>query len=62
MKQVLQNPFVGQAGADASERSAPQRFLIVGLGESGYAMAKWCLVQGAFVRLVDTRARAELRT
>jgi hypothetical protein len=41
MKQVLQNPFVGQAGADASERSAPQRFLIVGLGESGYAMANY---------------------
>ena len=62
MKQALQNPFLGQAGADASERSAPQRFLIVGLGESGYAMAKWCLVQGAFVRLADTRARGELRT
>jgi len=62
MKQVLQNPFLGQAGADASERSAPQRFLIVGLGESGYAMAKWCLVQGAFVRLADTRAHVELLT
>ena len=62
MKQVLQNPFLGQAGADASERSAPQRFLIVGLGESGYAMAKWCLVQGAYVRLVDTRAHSDLRS
>jgi len=55
MKQVLQKPFLGQAGADAFERSAPLRFLIVGLGESGYAMAKWCLVQ-VHKKILWTRA------
>ncbi|MEI6612668.1 UDP-N-acetylmuramoyl-L-alanine--D-glutamate ligase [Polynucleobacter sp.] len=39
---------------------APNRFLIMGLGESGVAMAKWCLRNGAFVRLVDTREQATL--
>ncbi|WP_281777447.1 UDP-N-acetylmuramoyl-L-alanine--D-glutamate ligase [Polynucleobacter sp. KF022] len=34
---------------------APSRFLILGLGESGVAMAKWCLRNGAEVRLADTR-------
>ncbi|QWD91815.1 UDP-N-acetylmuramoyl-L-alanine--D-glutamate ligase [Polynucleobacter sp. MWH-Braz-FAM2G] len=34
---------------------APNRFLILGLGESGIAMAKWCLRNGAEVRLADTR-------
>jgi UDP-N-acetylmuramoylalanine--D-glutamate ligase len=38
----------------------PTRFLILGLGESGVAMAKWCLRHGAVTRLVDTRARHEL--
>ena len=39
---------------------APQQFLILGLGESGFAMAKWCLRNGANVRLVDTRDREKL--
>jgi len=39
---------------------APHNFLILGLGESGYAMAKWCLRNGAKVNLVDTRDRENL--
>jgi UDP-N-acetylmuramoylalanine--D-glutamate ligase len=38
----------------------PHNFLILGLGESGYAMAKWCLRNGAKVNLVDTRDRGKL--
>lgn len=60
MKLVLQNPFLGPQDSKASARFLPQRFLIVGLGESGYAMAKWCLIQGAAVRLVDTRQQKVL--
>ncbi len=29
--------------------------LILGLGETGLAAAKWCLQQGALVRVADTR-------
>ena len=32
------------------------RTLILGLGESGLAMARWCARQGARVRVADTRA------
>ncbi|WP_215355524.1 UDP-N-acetylmuramoyl-L-alanine--D-glutamate ligase [Polynucleobacter sp. MG-Unter2-18] len=39
---------------------APQHFLILGLGESGYAMAKWCLRNAAKVSLADTRDRENL--
>ena len=39
---------------------APQNFLILGLGESGYAMAKWCLRNSAKVSLADTRDRTKL--
>lgn len=39
---------------------APQHFLILGLGESGVAMAKWCLRNGAIIRMVDTRNRQTL--
>lgn len=39
---------------------APQHFLILGIGESGVAMAKWCLRNGAMIRLVDTRDREKL--
>ncbi|MGV0964049.1 MAG: UDP-N-acetylmuramoyl-L-alanine--D-glutamate ligase [Polynucleobacter sp.] len=39
---------------------APQHFLILGLGESGYAMAKWCLRNAAKVSLADTRNREKL--
>lgn len=38
----------------------PQHFLILGLGESGYAMAKWCLRNAAKVSLADTREREHL--
>ena len=38
----------------------PQKFLILGLGESGYAMAKWCIRNGAQVSLADTRERQQL--
>ena len=37
---------------------APYHFLILGLGESGVAMAKWCLRNGAEVRLADTREQS----
>ena len=39
---------------------APQNFLILGMGESGFSMAKWCLRNGATVRLADTRQRESL--
>ena len=39
---------------------APHIFLILGLGESGFAMAKWCLRNGAQVRIADTRNREQL--
>ena len=32
-----------------------KRVLVVGLGESGLAMAKWLHRQGAFVRVADSR-------
>ncbi len=38
----------------------PQEFLILGLGESGYAMAKWCIRNGAHVSLADTREHQQL--
>ena len=62
MKLVLQNPFLGSQGSNLSAGPSPQSFLIVGLGESGYAMAKWCLIQGANVRLADTRQQKALNT
>src|SRR5262245_40681165 len=31
--------------------------LVLGLGESGLAMARWCLRQGASVRVADTRSQ-----
>jgi UDP-N-acetylmuramoylalanine--D-glutamate ligase len=34
----------------------PSRVLIVGLGETGVAAARWCVRQGARVRVADTRA------
>jgi len=33
----------------------PSRVLIVGLGETGVAAARWCVRQGANVRVADTR-------
>jgi UDP-N-acetylmuramoylalanine--D-glutamate ligase len=56
LDQAFANPtFISDEGYQA-----PQNFLILGLGESGYAMAKWCLRNGAKVSLVDTRDRTKL--
>jgi UDP-N-acetylmuramoylalanine--D-glutamate ligase len=55
---ILENTFANPAAVADAQYQAPQRFLILGLGESGVAMAKWCLRNGATVRLVDTRERA----
>jgi UDP-N-acetylmuramoylalanine--D-glutamate ligase len=51
----LENTFANPSAITNAGYEAPQRFLILGLGESGVAMAKWCLRNGASVRLVDTR-------
>ena len=56
----LVNVFANPAAVADSGYEAPHRFLILGLGESGVAMAKWCLRNGAFVRLADTRERSAL--
>ena len=55
---ILENTFANPASVADVQYQAPERFLILGLGESGVAMAKWCLRNGATVRLVDTRERA----
>jgi UDP-N-acetylmuramoylalanine--D-glutamate ligase len=41
---------------------AGRRFLVVGLGESGLAMAKWLRSQGAAVRIADSRENPPNRT
>jgi UDP-N-acetylmuramoylalanine--D-glutamate ligase len=51
----LENTFANVAFMSDDGYQAPNRFLILGLGESGVAMAKWCLRNGAEVRLADTR-------
>ena len=57
----IKNPFLRPELSRAEGLSVePTRFLILGLGESGVAMAKWCLRHGAVTRLVDTRTRHEL--
>jgi UDP-N-acetylmuramoylalanine--D-glutamate ligase len=57
----VKNPFVCHELSRAQALSVePTRFLILGLGESGIAMAKWCLRHGAQTRLVDTRERNAL--
>ena len=55
---TLENTFANPAAVADTGYTAPHRFLILGLGESGVAMAKWCLRNGAQVRLVDTRDRS----
>jgi UDP-N-acetylmuramoylalanine--D-glutamate ligase len=56
LDQAFANPaLIAEVGYQA-----PQHFLILGLGESGYAMAKWCLRNGAKVSLADTRDRENL--
>jgi UDP-N-acetylmuramoylalanine--D-glutamate ligase len=52
---ILENTFANAALMSDEGYQAPSRFLILGLGESGVAMAKWCLRNGAEVRLADTR-------
>jgi UDP-N-acetylmuramoylalanine--D-glutamate ligase len=57
----VKDPFVCPDLSRAQALSVkPTRFLILGLGESGIAMAKWCLRHGAQTRLVDTRERNTL--
>jgi UDP-N-acetylmuramoylalanine--D-glutamate ligase len=55
---ILENTFVNSAFMADEGYQAPHRFLILGLGESGVAMAKWCLRNGAEVRLADTREQS----
>ena len=52
---ILENTFANLALMSDEGYQAPNRFLILGLGESGVAMAKWCLRNKAQVRLADTR-------
>ena len=56
----LENTFANPAAVADSGYEAPHRFLILGLGESGLAMAKWCLRNGAQVRMADTRDQSQL--
>ena len=51
----IQNPFANPKVISGEAAKSPSHFLILGLGESGVAMAKWCLRNGAKVRLADTR-------
>jgi len=56
----LENTFANPSAINNVGYEAPHRFLILGLGESGVAMAKWCLRNGASVRLADTRDQSKL--
>lgn len=56
----LENTFANPAALADTGYEAPHRFLILGLGESGLAMAKWCLRNGAQVRMADTRDQSKL--
>ena len=47
----LQHPF-------GKERPQAMRVLVLGLGESGAAMVRWCVAQGAQVSVADTRSIA----
>ena len=55
---IIENTFANSAFMADAGYQAPHRFLILGLGESGVAMAKWCLRNGAEVRLADTREQS----
>ena len=57
---ILENAFANAAFMSDEGYVAPRQFLILGLGESGVAMAKWCLRNGAEVRLADTRNQSTL--
>ena len=56
---ILENTFANLAFMADEGYQAPHRFLILGLGESGVAMAKWCIRNGAQVRLADTRDQSK---
>ncbi len=56
----LNQAFANPALIADEAYQAPKNILILGLGESGFAMAKWCLRNGASLRLVDTRDREKL--
>ena len=58
--QNLNNAFANPALLTDEAYQVPQHFLILGLGESGFAMAKWCLRHGVSVKLADTRAASSL--
>jgi UDP-N-acetylmuramoylalanine--D-glutamate ligase len=49
----LQHPF-------GKERPQAMRVLVLGLGESGAAMVRWCVAQGAQVSVADTRSLDQL--
>ena len=49
----LQHPF-------GKERPQAMRVLVLGLGESGAAMVRWCVAQGAKVSVADTRSVEQL--
>ncbi|CAM3738356.1 UDP-N-acetylmuramoyl-L-alanine--D-glutamate ligase [Polynucleobacter antarcticus] len=51
----LEHAFANPTLISDEAYTAPQKILILGLGESGFAMAKWCLRNGATVHLADTR-------
>ena len=57
---ILENTFANSAFMSDEGYQAPNRFLILGLGESGVAMAKWCLRNGAEVCLADTRDQSSI--
>ena len=57
---TIQNTFANESLMANEGYQTPHRFLILGLGESGVAMAKWCLHNGAEIRLADTRDQATL--
>src|SRR4051812_45173138 len=52
-------PVVDAAPAPAPEPIVlppfPAKVLVLGLGDSGLAMARWCVAQGADVTVADTR-------
>ena len=49
----LQHPF-------GKERTQSLSILVLGLGESGAAMVRWCINQGAKVSVADTRSENQL--
>jgi len=57
---ILENTFANSTLMADESYQAPHQFLILGLGESGVAMAKWCLRNGAQVRVADTRDQSKL--